>query len=113
MALPHSNRTWGADGLLPLTLASSGATRALSRFTVVEMSPPFLSDSSRKISTEAEGGVGPLNSGGATSFLVVSVFHSAVWVIDHSFGLKGNSMWSSSEGPPPALGSRTVLEALG
>src|SRR5262245_54628764 len=76
------------------------------------MSPPSLSDSSRKISTDAEAGFGPLNSGGGVPFLVVSVFHSALWVTDHSLGLNGNSMLSSSLIPPPAFGSRMVSDAL-
>src|SRR5262245_31659249 len=112
MASPHSKSTWGAEGLLPLTEDGSGATSVFSRLTVLERSPPSLSDSSRKISTLALEGLGPLNSGGATDFLVVSVFHSAVWVTAHSFGLKGNSTWSSSVMAPPALGSRIVSDAL-
>src|SRR5918997_5870949 len=112
MALPHSNSTWGADGLLDDTLFCSGTTRAFSRLTVLEMSPSERSLSSRKISTLADAGLGPLNSGGGALFLVVSLFHSAVWVIDHSFGLKGSSMRSSSAADPPALGSRTVSVAF-
>src|SRR5678815_600426 len=112
MASPHSNSTWGADGLLPLTLDGSGATSVFSRVTVLEMSPPSRSDSSRKISTEADAGLGPLNSGGGVPFFVVSVFHSAAWVMAHSLGLNGNSMWSSSAMAPPALGSRMVSDAL-
>src|SRR4029453_5981376 len=112
MAWPHSNSTWGADGFWLDTLLASGDTRVLSRSPVVEMSPPSLSDSSRKISTDAEAGLGPLNSGGGVPFLVVSVFHSALWVIDHSLGLNGNSMLSSSLVPPPGFGSRMVSDAL-
>src|SRR5262245_11588170 len=112
MASPHSKSTWGADGVWLDTLLGSGDTSVFSRFTVVEMSPPSLSDSSRKISTDAEAGLGPLNSGGGVPFLVVSVFHSALWVTDHSLGLNGNSMESSSLVPPPGFGSRMVSDAL-
>src|SRR4029453_13796440 len=112
MACAHSNSTWRADGFWLETLLGSGDTRVLSRFTVVEMSPPSLSDSSTKISTDAEAGLGPLNSGGGVPFLVVSVFHSAAWMTDHSLGLKGTAMWPTPATAPPALGSRTVSDAL-
>src|SRR5262245_2557676 len=84
----------------------------LSFLTVLEMSPAAFSDSSRKISTEADAGLGPLNSGGGVPFLVVSAFHSAAWVIDHSFGLKGNSIVSILAIAAPGLGSRIVSDAL-
>src|SRR4030095_15292994 len=96
MASPHSNSTWGADGLLPLTLDGAGATSVFSRGTVLEMSPPSRSDSSRKISTEADAGLGPLNSGGGVPFFVVSVFHSAAWGVGHSPGLKRTLIWAGS-----------------
>src|SRR5688500_19000583 len=108
------NFTNGADGNDLNVLPSVGLHACRNVSTVLLMSPDAESVASRNTSTLIWAGFGPPYSGIAPLF-ACGVVHSALRVIEYSFGLKGNSTSFKPDTGfswPPVDGCRNLIRAF-